>query len=112
VPRPEPQHGRRDGRGHGRTASPPPPATGNSSLQQSWPTASPPTTTASPSSRRWHWPSLQTALPIYRLLWALAPYAQQAQAEPWQLSLQAERHQSNPSSPAEHSLKLRFSLLF
>ncbi|MXY62008.1 MAG: hypothetical protein F4Y87_00890 [Synechococcus sp. SB0665_bin_28] len=48
----------------------------------------------------------------YRLLWALAPYAQQDQAQPWQLSLQAERHQSNPSSPAERSLKLRSSLLF
>ena len=49
----------------------------------------------------------------YSLLWTLAPYDQQDQGEPWELSLQAERqeHGSSPS-PTAHSLKLRFSLLF
>ena len=49
----------------------------------------------------------------YSLLWALAPYTQQSQAEPWQLSLEGERQESNAAdSPVEHSLKLRFSLPF
>ena len=50
----------------------------------------------------------------YSLLWALAPYAQQPQAdELWQISLEGERQEnSNPTSSADHSLALRFSLLF
>ena len=37
----------------------------------------------------------------------------QAQGEPWQLSLAAERQEPNASpSPVEHSLKLTFSTLF
>ncbi|KKZ10752.1 MAG: hypothetical protein TH68_09950, partial [Candidatus Synechococcus spongiarum 142] len=49
----------------------------------------------------------------YSLLWALAPYAQQPQAEPWEISLEGERQESNAAdSPVEHSLKLRFSLPF
>ncbi|MYE20823.1 MAG: hypothetical protein F4X84_00180, partial [Synechococcus sp. SB0662_bin_45] len=49
---------------------------------------------------------------VYSLGWALAPYAQQAQAEPWELALQGEREQRSATSSAEHSLTLRFSLLF
>ncbi|KKZ14240.1 MAG: hypothetical protein TH68_05465, partial [Candidatus Synechococcus spongiarum 142] len=49
----------------------------------------------------------------YSLLWALAPYAQQPQAEPWQLSLEGEQQEGNAAESAvEHSLKLRFSHLF
>ena len=49
----------------------------------------------------------------YSLLWALAPYAQQPQTEPWQISLEGERQEnSTATSSAEHSLGLRFSLLF
>ena len=49
----------------------------------------------------------------YSLLWALAPYAQQSQGEPWQISLEGERQEDNTAdSPVEHSLKLRFSLPF
>ena len=50
----------------------------------------------------------------YSLLWALAPYAQQPQAdELWQISLEGERQEnSNPTPSADHSLALRFSLLF
>ena len=51
----------------------------------------------------------------YSLLWSLAPYAEQAQADPWQVSLAGERqeraHLSAPS-PVEHSLKLTFSNIF
>jgi len=46
------------------------------------------------------------------LLWSLTPYSpQQSQSQPWQVALQAQRRQY-PSSPAEHSLSLSFSLLF
>ena len=49
----------------------------------------------------------------YTLLWSIAPYTQQLQAETWQLSLAGERHQHNTTtSPVEHSLKLNFSTLF
>ena len=49
----------------------------------------------------------------YSLLWALAPYAQQPQTEPWELSLEGERQEDNSAdSSVEHSLKLRFSRLF
>ena len=50
----------------------------------------------------------------YSLLSALAPYAQQSpQATPWELSLEGERQEdSTATSSAEHSLGLRFSLLF
>ena len=49
----------------------------------------------------------------YSLLWALAPYTQQPQAEPWEISLEGERQEDNAGeSAAEHSLKLRFSLPF
>ena len=49
----------------------------------------------------------------YSLLWALAPYTQQPQAEPWEISLEGERQEDNAAdSSVEHSLKLRFSLPF
>ena len=49
----------------------------------------------------------------YSLLWTLAPYDQQDQAGPWEFSLEGERQEDNTSdSPVNHSLKLRFSLLF
>ena len=49
----------------------------------------------------------------YSLLWSLAPYAQQAHPDPWQLSLAGERQEHNTAtSPMDHSLKLRFSTLF
>ncbi len=47
------------------------------------------------------------------LLWSLAPYAEQAQADSWQVSLAGERQEHNTAtSPADHSLKLNFSTLF
>ena len=57
--------------------------------------------------------ALSSTSSTYHLLWSVAPYAQQDQAEPWQLSLEGQRHEhvSSPS-PTDHSLKLRFSLLF
>ncbi|HBP53949.1 MAG TPA: hypothetical protein DD643_06235, partial [Synechococcus sp. UBA8638] len=48
----------------------------------------------------------------YGMAWALAPYAQQDQAEPWEISLDGERQENGPTSPTEHSLGLQFSLLF
>ena len=50
----------------------------------------------------------------YSLLWSVAPYAQhqQRQGTPWEVSLEGERQEENSSSPAGHSLKLRFSTLF
>ena len=49
----------------------------------------------------------------YGLLWSLAPYAEQLQGEPWEVSLQGQRQESiSTTSPAEHSLKLNFSTLF
>ena len=49
----------------------------------------------------------------YSLLWSLAPYSDQAQADPWEVSLEGERQEKNaPASPVDHSLKLRFSTLF
>ena len=49
----------------------------------------------------------------YGLLWSLAPYTEQLQADPWQFSVEAERQEQNTAtSPVEHSLKLRFSLLY
>ncbi len=49
----------------------------------------------------------------YGLLWSLAPYAEQLEADPWQFSIEAERQEHNsPSTPTDHSLKLRFSTLF
>ena len=49
----------------------------------------------------------------YSLLWSLVPYADQAQADPWQVSLAGERQEHNTApSPVDHSLKLTFSTLF
>ena len=48
----------------------------------------------------------------YSLLWSVAPYAQQAEGEPWQLSLQGERQEENGAAPVEHSLELTFSTPF
>ena len=49
----------------------------------------------------------------YSLLWSLVPYTEQDQGEPWQLSLAGERQEQNAASCRwDHSLKLRFSLLF
>ncbi|MDE0647736.1 MAG: hypothetical protein OXI08_06805 [Cyanobacteria bacterium MAG IRC4_bin_6] len=46
----------------------------------------------------------------YGLLWTLAPYAQQG---PWEVVLEGQRHEHvSSASPADHSLNLRFSLLF
>ncbi|WP_161632582.1 autotransporter outer membrane beta-barrel domain-containing protein, partial [Candidatus Synechococcus spongiarum] len=62
-------------------------------------------------------PALAVALSptssAYTLLWSLAPYSQQGRTEPWEIALEGERQESNsPTSPVEHSLGLRFSLLF
>ncbi len=49
----------------------------------------------------------------YGLLWSLAPYAEQLQGEPWELSLAGERQEQNiATSPVEYCLKLTFSTLF
>lgn len=48
----------------------------------------------------------------YSFLWSVAPYAQQAEGEPWQLSLQGERQEENGATPVEHSLELTFSTPF
>ncbi|MCY4236212.1 MAG: hypothetical protein OXE74_07960, partial [Cyanobacteria bacterium MAG CAR2_bin_4] len=50
----------------------------------------------------------------YGLIWSLAPYSQQpGHGEPWQLALEAERQETTTAtSPVDHSLGLRFSLLF
>ncbi|MYG64270.1 MAG: autotransporter outer membrane beta-barrel domain-containing protein [Synechococcus sp. SB0675_bin_7] len=49
----------------------------------------------------------------YGLLWSVAPYSEQAQAGPWEVSLEGQRHEHvSSASPADHSLNLRFSLLF
>ena len=49
----------------------------------------------------------------YGLLWSLAPYSAQGQGEPWEIALETERQEyRSAASPTEHSLKLRFSLLF
>ncbi len=48
----------------------------------------------------------------YSLLWSVAPYAEQLQGEPWQLSLQGERQEENGATPVEHSLELNFSTFF
>ena len=58
-------------------------------------------TPASPTSRN------------YSLLWSPMPYAEPAQADPWQVSLAGERQEpTSVPSPVEHPLKLRFSTLF
>ena len=58
-------------------------------------------TPASPTSRN------------YSLLWSLMPYAEPAQADPWQVSLAGERQETTSvPSPVEHSLKLTFSNIF
>ncbi|MCY4054967.1 MAG: hypothetical protein OXF67_03690 [Cyanobacteria bacterium MAG CAR4_bin_6] len=60
-------------------------------------------------------PGLALALALdsrtYGLLWSVAPYSEQGQGQPWQVALEGER-QEYLSSPAEHSLRLSFSLLF
>ena len=49
----------------------------------------------------------------YGLLWSVAPYAEQLQGEPWELSLTGQRQEQNTATAqVEHSLKLRFSWLF
>ena len=49
----------------------------------------------------------------YGLLWSVAPYAEQLQGEPWELSLTGQRQEQNTATaPVDHSLKLRFSWLF
>ena len=48
----------------------------------------------------------------YGLLWSLAPYTEQLETDPWQFSIEAERQEhTSPSTPTDHSLKLRFSTL-
>ncbi len=57
--------------------------------------------------------ALSPASKNYSVLWSLAPYAEQAQADPWEISLEGERQEQNTAtSSVEHSLKLRFSTLF
>ena len=49
----------------------------------------------------------------YGLLWSVAPYAEQLQGEPWELSLTGQRQEQNTATaPVDHSLKLTFSTLF
>ncbi|WP_161632587.1 hypothetical protein, partial [Candidatus Synechococcus spongiarum] len=50
----------------------------------------------------------------YGLVWSLAPYAPQpGETAPWELSLEGEQQDTGSSaSHPEHSLSLRFSLLF
>ncbi len=49
----------------------------------------------------------------YGLLWSVAPYAEQLQGEPWELSLTGQQQERNTTtSPVEHSLELTFSTLF
>ena len=49
----------------------------------------------------------------YSLLWSVAPYAEQLQGEPWELSLTGQRQEQNTATaPVDHSLKLTFSSLF
>ena len=59
-------------------------------------------------------PAVTTALSnssrSYGLLWSLAPYDEHLMEEPWQLSLEGERHENLSSSTVDHSLKLRFAL--
>ncbi|MYF35866.1 MAG: hypothetical protein F4226_03480 [Synechococcus sp. SB0678_bin_12] len=93
-----------------------PPATGNSSLQQSGPTYGLPTL----AERLTLTPGLAVALSpagkTYSLLWAVAPHAdpaRQRQTAPWEISLEGEREESSTTdSSVEHSLGLRFSILF
>ena len=48
----------------------------------------------------------------YGLLWSVTPYSEQSHALPWELSIEAERQEhASPSTPTDHSLKLRFSTL-
>ena len=46
----------------------------------------------------------------YGLLWSLAPHDEHLHAEPWELSLEGERHENLSSPTLDHSLKLRFAL--
>ncbi len=87
-----------------------PTPTVGSSLRQNWPMASPPTTTACPLPRHGvgPLPHQQERQPPL-VLGALCPTNH---AGPWQLSLAAERQETNTAtSPVDHSLKLRFSNL-
>ena len=55
--------------------------------------------------------ALSTNSRSYGLLWSVAPYHEHLHAEPWELSLEGERHENLSSSPTvDHSLKLRFAL--
>ena len=54
--------------------------------------------------------ALSTSSRSYSLLWSVTPYAQQAQDDPWQLSLEGERQENLSSPTVDHSLKLRFAL--
>ena len=60
-------------------------------------------------------PAVATALSpssrTYGLLWSLTPHDEHLVGEPWQLSLEGERHENiSSSSTVDHSLKLRFAL--
>ena len=59
-------------------------------------------------------PAVATALSpssrTYSLLWSVAPYDEHLVGEPWQLSLEGERHENLSSPTVDHSLKLRFAL--
>ena len=57
--------------------------------------------------------ALSPSTSTYGILWSLAPYARQGQTEPWEIALEGEREESNSAdTPVDHSLGLRFSLLF
>ncbi|MCY4331084.1 MAG: hypothetical protein OXC96_00935 [Cyanobacteria bacterium MAG CAR1_bin_15] len=57
--------------------------------------------------------ALSPSTSAYGILWSLAPYARQGQTEPWEIALEGEREESNSAdTPVDHSLGLRFSLLF
>ena len=59
-------------------------------------------------------PAVATALSpssrTYSLLWSLTPHDEHLVGEPWQLSLEGERHENLSSPTVDHSLKLRFAL--
>ena len=48
----------------------------------------------------------------YGLLWAVAPYSEQRQSQPWEVALDVERQEYSSTATAEHSLRLSFSTLF
>ncbi len=57
--------------------------------------------------------ALSSTSRTYSLLWSLAACSERLRRERWQASLAGEWQEQNaPTSPVDHFLKLRFSLLF